>query len=113
MNANMSLFVSFVPVLLLTSCISLTAFKYNWLHCRLYKFSNFVVWRFFIALFYFSSNLCFCVFHGIQDKHMAALVSERLSSTGKLKVQLMMDLNFLLHTHTLLVDEMHIRFLEH
>lgn len=45
----------------------------------------------FLVVMYFNSSLCFCVFHVIQDKHMAALVSERFSSTGKLKVQVMVN----------------------
>lgn len=40
---------------------------------------------------------------------MAALVSERFSSTGKLKVQLMTFLNFIPHVSSLLVDKMQIR----
>ena len=37
---------------------------------------------------------------------MAALVSERFSSTGKLKVQVMVNLNFILHAYSLLFDKM-------
>lgn len=40
---------------------------------------------------------------------MAALVSERFSSTGKLKVQHIMNLTCILHACGLLVDNMQIK----
>ena len=44
---------------------------------------------------------------------MAALVSERFSSSGKLKVQLMVNLNFILHACNLCATEVQIRLISY
>lgn len=44
---------------------------------------------------------------------MAALVSERFSSSGKLKVQLMVNLIFILHACNLCAIEMQIRLISY